>query len=252
MNLYLESALLILIFMLTLFILAVGRRDNSIADIGWGVGFILLAGWMHFFHRHAMSLPILAMVGLWGGRLAIYLLWRNLRKGKEDWRYANWRKEWGKNVLLQSFLRVFLLQGFFLWIIALPILQQGEPAARGFQYAGIFIWALGLGWESIADWQLARFKRNPKNQGRIMTRGLWRLSRHPNYFGELRVWWGLALFVLPYGKWWICLLSALTITWLLVRVSGVPMLESKYAGDADYQAYRRQTNALIPDLRKWF
>ncbi len=253
MSIYLESALLILVFMLVLFVLAIARRDNSIADIGWGIGFTIIATWMHLFHSHSASFLILIMVGIWGIRLSLHLLSRSLRKGKEDWRYANWRQDWGKNVILQSFFRVFLLQGFFMCIIALPILQQKEAAGiSALQLVGLVIWLAGFGWEALADWQLARFKRQPQNKRRIMTQGLWRLSRHPNYFGEILVWWGLAIFVLPYGKWWICLLSALTITWLLLRVSGVPMLESKYADDVEYQEYRRQTNALLPDLRKWF
>lgn len=253
MPLYLESALVLLVFMLLVFLVAIVRRDNSIADVAWGIGFIILAWWMHFFHRHPFSLPVAAMVSIWGVRLALYLLQRNLASGREDWRYTSWRRQWEGKVILNSLFRVFLLQGFLLWIIAFPIFQQSTIATvTGLQIAGILLWTVGFLWEAVADWQLAHFKKQPGNKGKIMNRGLWRFSRHPNYFGEILVWWGLAFFVLPYGNWWACLASPLTITWLLASVSGVPLLESKYAENPDFQHYRQTTNALIPDLRKWF
>ncbi|MCB0568782.1 MAG: DUF1295 domain-containing protein [Phaeodactylibacter sp.] len=251
-NTYLDSAVLIFIYMNLIFLLALWKRDNSIVDIGWGPGFALVAWWMHIYYPHLYSWLPATLVSIWGLRLAIYIGRRNARKGGEDWRYAKWREEWGKWVIPRAYLQVFLLQGFFMWIIALPMMQR--PAGVGlewYQWAGVALWLAGFLWETIADWQLARFKLRPENEGRLMMYGLWRLSRHPNYFGEIVLWWGLWLLMLPYGLWYISLFSPLSITWLLVRVSGVPMLERRYEGNLVYEAYQKRTPALAPKMGKW-
>lgn len=246
-----ESALLIWLYMTLLFIIAQVRKDNSIADIGWGVGFILVAWWLQWRYPHPLSWLSTLAVTIWGGRLAVYLFFRNRRKGEEDWRYARWREKWGKWAIPRAYLQVFLLQGAFMWIIAIPLMQR--PGGENFHWVqgiGLFLWLAGFLWEAIADWQLYQFKSDPGNKGKIFTGGLWRLSRHPNYFGEIVLWWGVFLLTLPYGAWYIGLLSPLTITWLLMRVSGVPLLEEKYEEDPEYQAYVERTNALIPDITK--
>ena len=249
---YLDSALLIFLYMNLLFLLALWKRDNSIVDVGWGLGFVLVAWWMHVFYPHPLSwLPAL-FVSIWGLRLAGYIGRRKARQKTEDWRYAKWREEWGKWFIPRSYLQVFLLQGFFMWIVSLPLMQRPAESGLGwYQWTGIAIWLLGFLWEAIADWQLARFKSRPENKGQLMMGGLWRLSRHPNYFGEIVLWWGLWLLMLPYGQWYLSLLSPITITWLLTRVSGVPMLEGKYKGNPVYEAYQRETPALVPGVRKW-
>lgn len=248
---YLDAALLIWVYMTLLFLLSLIRRDNSIVDIAWGLGFTIVAWWMHGRHGHDGSLLPSILVGIWGVRLALYIGVRNARKGGEDWRYAKWREEWGKWVIPRSYLQVYLLQGFFMWVISFPILQRpAQPGLQWFQILGILLWALGFLWEAVADWQLFRFKSNSANKGKIMNSGLWRLSRHPNYFGEVVLWWGLWLVMAPYGQWWISLISPIVVTWLLTRVSGVPMLESKYQDDPEYIAYREQTPAFFPSLGK--
>lgn len=248
---YLDAGLLIWLYMSALFILAQRLEDNSIADIGWGMGFVLVAWWTHLYYPHDFSwLPAL-LVTLWGLRLSIHLFVRKWREKREDWRYARWREQWGRRAILRAYFQVFMLQGLFMWIIALPLMQN--PADSSFhliQVPGIALWAFGFFWESLADWQLLRFKSKPENKGAVLEEGLWKLSRHPNYFGEIVLWWGIFLVSLPYGPWWLLLLSPSTITWLLLRVSGVPLLEEKQQKDPAYREYTEETNALIPDFRK--
>lgn len=248
-NPFIDSALLVFLYMSCWFVVAQWRRDNSLADIGWGLGFVLVAWWIHLFYPHEQSLLLAILVSLWGVRLAGYLAIRNLKKGKEDWRYARWREEWGRWAVVRSFLQVFLLQGFFMWVIALPLMPwTPRPAPAWLQFLGVGIWLAGWLWESIADWQLMRFKAKPENQGKILSSGLWAYSRHPNYFGELLVWWGIFISAPFLNHWWLAWLGPLTISWLLFRVSGVPMLEEKYRDNPEYQAYVRRTNAIVPKL----
>ena len=250
---YLDSVLLIWAYMTLFFLFAWWKRDNSIVDVGWGLGFVLIAWYLHYQFPYSWSeLPAL-LVSLWGGRLALYIGGRKAREGKEDWRYAKWREEWGRWALPRSYLQVFMLQGFFMWVVALPLMQRpGPDTLRWYQWVGGLIWIAGFLWAAISDWQLQRFKARPGSKGKIMTEGLWRLSRHPNYFGEIVLWWGLWLLLLPCGNWYISLASPLVVTWLLTRVSGVPMLEKKYEGRPDFEAYKKNTPALAPDLRKLF
>jgi steroid 5-alpha reductase family enzyme len=191
---------------------------------------------------------------------------RNFRKGQEDFRYRNWRLQWGKTFYWRTYLQVFLLQGFFQWIISLPI---WIAATSGFDFMnfllrpdmpgnlipgryheatilfGAALWLLGFLFQAIGDYQLARFSKT-KQPGQIMQSGLWKYSRHPNYFGEICMWWGIWLMVasFPNGAW--AIISPVTITWLLAKVSGVPMLEKKYEGNPDFEAYKKRTPALFP------
>ena len=219
-NPFIDSAILIFFFMVFMYVIATIKKDNSIADIGWGIGFVLVSLWMHI--NYGKSMLLLIMVAIWGSRLAAYLFFRN-RKSGEDWRYKKWREEWGKMVWFRAFFQVFMLQGFFMWMIALPIMLGKENAFSLFQLLGIGFWTLGFLWETIADLQLMQFKKLPKNKGKVLDKGLWKLSRHPNYFGEIILWWGLYLFILPNEMWYVAMIGPFTITWLLSRVSGVPM-----------------------------
>lgn len=247
---YLDAALLIWIYMTLLFFLALARRDNSIVDIAWGGGFTLVAWQTDLYYAHPWSLLAAILISIWGLRLALYIGLRNRRQKSEDWRYAQWRRDWGKWFVPRSYLQVFMLQGFLMWLIALPLMQRpGSERLIWFQYLGVLIWLFGFLWETIGDWQLQRFKSDPQNKGKIMTSGLWGLSRHPNYFGEIVLWWGFFLFALPFGKWWLSLISPITITWLLTRVSGVPMLEKKYKDNPAFKAYAKKTPPLFPRLK---
>jgi steroid 5-alpha reductase family enzyme len=247
---------IVLAYMTVWYLVALVKKDNSVADIAWGLGFVLVAA-ITFFRRGSLFLPLLVtgLVAVWGLRLARHIFVRNKKPG-EDPRYAEWRRKWGRAFVWRSYLQVFLLQGLFLLIISSPVIiiniNPYNPAsmADGWDtwFIGVLVWGVGLFFEAVGDAQLARFKRDPVNRGKIMDRGLWRYSRHPNYFGESLMWWGIFLIALevPYG--WTTVVSPALITFLLVRVSGVPLLEKRYAGNAEFQAYARRTSAFFP----WF
>jgi steroid 5-alpha reductase family enzyme len=252
LNALAACAALVAIYMTVWFVLALLRKDNSIADIAWGLGFVLVSAATlgRGAGPSARSFLASGLVLIWGLRLAVHILFRNRKRG-EDPRYAEWRRKWGRTFLWRSYLQVFLLQGFFLLVISYPVIlaNASKPVPIGpLDLAGAVAWVAGFFFETVGDAQLARFKRDPGNRGKIMDKGLWRFSRHPNYFGESLMWWGIFLVALgvPYG--WTTVVSPVLITFLLVRVSGIPMLEKKYAGNAEFQAYARRTSAFVP----WF
>ncbi len=245
----------VLAFMAGAWLLSLVLEDASIADVFWGLGFVLVA-WVTFFLAEDGSLPrkvlITALVTVWGLRLAVHIGWRKRGKG-EDRRYRAWRSHYGKAFPWVSLFTVFGLQGMLLWIISLGV-QVGQaasaPATLGWPAAlGSLIWLAGFVFEVVGDAQLARFKADPANRGRVMDRGLWAATRHPNYFGESLMWWGLFVIVLPtpHGLWTV--ISPVTITFLLLRVSGVTLLEKSIEETRPaYRAYQERTSAFIP----WF
>lgn len=240
----------LLAYMTAFFALAVVRRDNSVADIAWGGGFLLVA--LLSLHRGVGWLPrpalLTVLVALWAARLAIHILRRNRGRG-EDPRYAAWRREWGRWWLPRSYLQVFLLQGAILLVVAAGIIvvnTRSGPRLRALDVVGAAVVVAGLAVETVADRQLARFTRDPVNSGRILDRGLWRYSRHPNYFGEAVVWWGVWLIALSVpGGWWTAV-SPLLITFLLLKVSGVPLLERLMEGRPGWAEYKTRTSIFIP------
>ncbi len=232
------------------FVVAQWLQDNSIVDIAWGLGFVSICAWLLWHYQSSFSYRVLSVVTfLWGFRLSIYILIRRLSSKREDWRYENWRKQWGRRHRLMAFLRVFMLQGFFMFIIALPLMQVrgGVEAFTLVQYTALASFAFGFLWESIADWQLFQFKSKPENKGKILQKGLWAYSRHPNYFGEIVIWWSIFLLAIPQGNWWLSICSPITITLVLIKISE-PMLEAKMRQNAAFRAYVQQTNAFIPKL----
>lgn len=253
-----RSAALIAAYMTVWFVAALIKKDNSIADIAWGLGFVLVATVTFLRRIPPSSRPILAtaLILIWGMRLAAHITLRKWKRG-EDPRYAAWRAAWGRSFVLRSYLQVFLLQGFFLLVISSPVVLvntyrwAGPPRPLGFlDLAGTILWLVGFLFETVGDAQLARFKRDPANRGRIMTRGLWKYTRHPNYFGESLMWWGIFLLALAVPSGWATVASPVLITFLLVRVSGIPMLERRYAGNAEFQDYARRTSPFVPGFPK--
>lgn len=244
-------ALVVFCYMTIWFVIAVLKKDNSIADVAWGLGFMLLA-WFTYFYTDAETIRQLVMnvcISAWAIRLSGYIYQRNALKAGEDFRYAAWRKDWGKNWLWRSYLQVFLLQGFFMLLIVLPVLIAANSTQNSWNYIntlGLFVFTAGFLFEAIADFQLAHFKADVQNKGKIMTTGLWHYTRHPNYFGEAVLWWGIFLMVVPVENWYWALISPVLITYLLTRVSGVPMLENKYRNNPQFAAYAKQTSAFIP------
>lgn len=226
------------------FIISLIKKRNDIADIAWGMGFILISAYNLYTNFDTRVLLISLLVLIWGLRLAIHIYHRNKNK-KEDFRYLQWRQEWGKYFYLRSYLQVYLLQGFFMWLIALPLTLHNTGFTL-INFLGILVWIFGFYYESTADAQLAAFLKDLKNKGKIMDQGLWAKSRHPNYFGEVTMWWGIWLLSLSNRDAFISLLGPLTITFLILKVSGVPLLEKKYQGNPLYEAYKKKTSIFIP------
>ena len=244
--------------MVLLWLVSLWRRDASIVDIFWGPGFVLVA-WAVLAWVSAHDLPdggdarrwlLVSLVTVWGLRLGGYLAYRNLGKG-EDYRYVAMREKAGGRFWIVSLFKVFLLQGLFLWVVSLPV-QAGQlpstPDGIGpLAVIGAVVWAVGLFFETLGDAQLARFKADPANKGRVMDRGLWRYTRHPNYFGDFSVWWGIYLVALEgHGTWW-AVAGPLLMSFLLIRVSGVAMLEKTIGTRRPgYEEYVRRTSAFFP------
>lgn len=251
-SLFLYVIFFVFLYKTIVFLLALKKKDNSIVDIAWGLGFVGVAILTFFLKEGWTTRQILVsgLVFIWGTRLAIHIAIRNKGKG-EDFRYAKWRKEWGRWFLLRSYFQVFMLQGVFLLVISLPIVFVNFSDGPGLSltdFLGVGVWGVGFIFEAVGDYQLKRFKKRPENKGKIITTGLWKYTRHPNYFGEVAIWWGIFLLALPVKNGWFAILCPLLITFLLLRVSGVTMLEKKYAGNAEFEAYAKKTNAFFP----WF
>jgi len=249
---YLIGLAIAVAFMTAVWLLSLTVRDSSIVDIFWGTGFVALAMAYAFLGEGVLGRQIIvvSLTAIWGLRLSGHILNRNWGHG-EDPRYANWREQAGDNYWWVSFFRVYLLQAVIMWIISAPLLAaqvRGEPdTVSVFDVIGVVVWAVGFAFETIGDFQLSRFKADPANKGKVMTKGLWAWTRHPNYFGDAMVWWGLYLIAAgtPQG-WWTVFAPAL-MTFLLVRVSGVAMLErSQRETKPGYNEYVKTTSPFIP------
>ena len=256
LNLLLTSGLVILGFMTVLWLLSLHLKDSSIVDIFWGTGFVIVF-WIATFLASRPITPRLILLGIivtvWGLRLSLYIYSRNKDKS-EDFRYAAWRAEAGASWWWRSFFKVFFLQGFLMWIIAIPLIaaQTGGDTSslKCLDYTGTALWLVGFIFEAGGDWQLARFKSKPENKGKLLTSGLWSLTRHPNYFGDAAQWWGFWLIVASAGTLWT-VFSPIIMTFLLMRVSGVAMLERSLKDTKPgYTEYIERTSAFFPWLPK--
>jgi len=251
---WLTGLLLILAVLTCLWLISIRLRNVSIVDIFWGGGFVLLGLWYHVKTPAAggWKTVVLGLVVLWGLRLTFYLAWRNRGRG-EDPRYREFRKKYGETRYWWiSYFQTFLLQGVLMWFISAPLLaaQVGGFSARPgvFDFIGVALWTIGMVFETGGDLQLLRFKSRPGNRGKVLQSGFWRYTRHPNYFGDACVWWGFGFMALAGGKAWP-LLGSLTMTVLLLRVSGVTLLErSLERSKPEYREYMERTSAFFP----WF
>ena len=240
--------------MTVLWLASLPLRNTSIVDVAWGPAFLLLAV------AYAVttdgppvrSTLIVALVAIWASRLALHIATRNAGKG-EDYRYAQMRERVGASWWWRSLFTVFWLQAALAWFIGLPLYaaQAGGPAGLTWlDGIGAGLWAIGFFFEAVGDWQLRAWVRDPANRGKTLRTGLWRYTRHPNYFGDATQWWGFWLIAVAAGGWWT-VLSPLAMTFLLVRVSGVGMLEKTIPQRRpDYAEYMRTTPAFIPGLPK--
>ena len=234
--------------MTLLWVVSLLREDTSIVDPFWGPGFAIVTVAYLFADGRFVDrgLLTLVLVTAWAGRLGYHLLKRNLQEG-EDARYAKWRAEAGASWPLRSLFTVFWLQALLLWGVSMPLLgsvRSTDPLGP-LDVLGTVVFLVGLTIESLADLQLARFKADPANKGQVFDSGLWRYSRHPNYFGEFVLWWGLYLVAAAGGAYWT-VVGALLISFLLLRVSGVTLLErSLTETKPQYAEYVRRTSAFV-------
>lgn len=253
--LFLVNALALFVFFNLFFVIAQVKKNNGIADMAWGLGFVVVAitSLVYTGTYSIQALAVTLLVLLWGLRLFFYIGLRNWSK-PEDFRYVEMRKKWKTNVRIKAYFIVFMLQMTFLYIISLPIqlvnLVQFELDMTGYIIvgAGVFLWLIGFYFEAVGDQQLKNFKKDPANKGKILSTGLWKYTRHPNYFGEALMWWSV----------WIVSMSSLSltnlygiigpifITYLLLYVSGVPLLEKKYKDNEAFQAYAKKTSIFFP------
>lgn len=249
-----HCAMLVFIYMNILFVLAIYKKNNSIADVGWPIGFALITLYTLFTLSTFIQRQLLvsAMIIVWGTRLAVHLYLRNKGKG-QDIRYKQWQTLWGNFFLIRSYVQVFLMQGVAMLSISLPVILINSTNLQSLELTlldllGFSIWCTGLLFESVADYQLYLFLQDPAHRGQIMTTGLWRYSRHPNYFGEVLMWWGIFIIACnaPYG--WATVLSPITISYILLFVSGIPLAEKQLEGLQAFAQYEKQTSIFIP----WF
>ncbi|MFH1850720.1 MAG: DUF1295 domain-containing protein [Candidatus Neomarinimicrobiota bacterium] len=244
---------LIFSFVTLVWLLSLVKQDAGIMDIFWGLGFVFTAILVpvRYDAWSSRGILVLALVIIWGIRLSIYIGYRNAGK-PEDTRYQRWRLENGSNWWWKSYFKVFLLQGTIMWIVVLPVIFTLTGAGGGeiniIDYLGTTFWLTGMFFEVVGDWQLQRFKADRANKGQILTSGLWHLTRHPNYFGEAVLWWGIYLVAVAAGHP-LTIISPLLMTFLLVRVSGVRMLdELMIRSKPGYAEYIKSVNAFLPGL----
>jgi steroid 5-alpha reductase family enzyme len=250
-EIFLSSALILFVYASCWFLISLFAKRNDVADVAWGMGYALLC----LFHAitqplHPIALVCYVLISTWAIRLSVYIHLRNIGK-EEDFRYAQWRKEWGRSFIWRSFLQVYVLQAFLLLIVISPVLLAASaPVSQitGFTVVGVIVWLIGFYWQSVGDYQLTQFKKNRANSEEILDSGLWRYSRHPNYFGEITMWWGLYIIIWPLPNSVFFIIGPLTITFLIRYVSGVPMLERRYKDNELFQAYKQRVPALFP----WF
>lgn len=246
------SALAITVLMVGTWLVSLPLKNASIVDIVWGAGFVIVA-WVAYAvgeGTESRRLLLAGMVTLWGGRLAVYLFLRNHGKG-EDPRYVAMRTRRGDAFALQSLWLVFGLQGVLMWIVSLPVQVAAvpdQPEGLGpVEIVGIIVYTVGVCFESFGDFQLSQFKADPANQGQVMDRGLWRYTRHPNYFGDFCVWWGIWIVSAATGVGIYAVVGPIVMTYFLLRVSGVAMLERSIGKRRPgYDEYVRRTNAFFP------
>lgn len=245
------------VLMLVTWIASLVRGDASLVDRVWGLAFVVLA-WTYVLVgglSTSRAMLVLTLVTVWGLRLSGFITWRNWGHG-EDPRYAAMRSRRPDTFALRSLGTVFLLQGVLAWLISTPLLAATALNGSGLGWLdalGVVLWLIGFTFEAFGDAQLSRFLGDPANRGKVMDRGLWRYTRHPNYFGDVVVWWAYLAFALSVGAWW-AVSGTLLMTYLIVKVSGVALTERRMgrAGSTreGYDEYVRRTNAFFPGPRR--
>lgn len=238
--------------MLIAWLASLRMRDVSVVDVAWTLGVVLVA-WLGFAFGDgaaARKLLVTALTTVWGLRLAGYLAVRKVRHPGEDFRYQTMRERYGPRFPMVSLPLVFAVQAVGVWVVSLPV-QAAQVATSprsltALDVVGTAVWTIGFLFEAAADLHLARFRADPSNRGRVLETGLWRYTRHPNYFGEFCLWWGMFLIALSTGAWW-SIAGPLTISVILIRFFGVQAMDEHLAGHrSGHAAYVRRTSAFLP------
>lgn len=235
------------------FVVARLTNRTDVVDSAWGLGFVVVAwaAWLLDSRQADLRLLAAGFVSLWGIRLFTHITRRTLQK-TEDYRYVAYREKWAENYWLKAYLRIFLTQGGLLLAVSLPVIAimsvPHHEVVVWLAVVGFMVWGVGIIFEAEADSELQKFIKT-KQPGQIMTTGLWRYSRHPNYFGEVMAWWGAALVAASLNQWW-GIAGAVVITWLITKVSGLPPLEKHYEGNKAFEAYKKHTSVFVPLPRK--
>lgn len=241
-------------YLLTMFIIVHTKKDTSLGNFTWGPSVLILTCYTFFAFGNSLARQIIVttLIFLWCARLTFYVFLR-YKKGADP-RYVEWLKKWRHPIIafLFSFAWVIFLNGGFSLIMALPSmwvnLTPEQSKINWLDIIGIILWIIGFYFETISDYQLYLFSHNAENKGKVCKNGLWKYSRHPNYFGEIMMWWAIYLISLnvPYG--WLTILCPLSITTTLLFVTGIPWNEKAMEGNAEYQEYKKHTSILVP----WF
>ena len=256
-EIYIQAFFVIIILMSIIWVISVFLKNASIVDSFWGFGFVVV-GFFYFIKSSEYFEPrkiiVLVLLIIWGLRLSFYIGWRNFGKG-EDYRYKKFRKDYGEHRYWWiSFFQVFVLQGFLLWLISAPLLavqySNLNPKLYFIDLVALMFWLIGFVFEAGGDFQMLRFKANPENKGKILNKGFWKYTRHPNYFGDASVWWGFGLFSIAAGSY-LPFLSSLLMTLLLLKVSGVALLEKSLKENKPlYKEYIEKTSSFLPWFQK--
>lgn len=257
------SALFLLGYLIIAFIVGTIKKNNGLMDVFYGPGYFVVAltSLILYFLINGIvnvrQIIVTTLVFIWAVRLGTYVFIRN--RGKpEDYRYREMRERWKTNIVLKSFIRVYLFQGIVIFIVAFPVwfvnISINPPLLNLLDFAGVtlwlgaFIWLIGFLFETIADYSLFKFLQKPENKGKIMDRGVWKLSQHPNYFGEVTQWWGLYIIALAIPFGFISIVGPIFITYMIIKVSGIRLLDKRFETDDKYADYKRRTSVFFP----WF
>lgn len=253
---YLYIYIVLLLYFIIWFIISQIKKNNGLVDIAWGLSFVVTAISSLIISKEISitKVVMLIVIILWGLRITIYLFVRNWNK-KEDFRYQAMRTKWQTKLKTKAFFKVFLTQSLFSYLISLPIIFTNLTIKNNFSLIsklslllGLIVFLIGYTFEVVGDYQLKKFKQNPLNKGKIMDLGLWKYTRHPNYFGEATLWWGILIISLSTLNrlTLIGIISPITITFLLLYVTGVPLLERRYKDNLEYQIYTEKTSKFFP------
>jgi steroid 5-alpha reductase family enzyme len=251
-----SAAVFACVFVFMSFMFAASRyfKRTDVVDAAWGPAFVVAAGTAFILNKFELTVGanvqtlVTFLVFIWAARLSFTIGMRLLRKS-EDQRYIDLRRQWRGNEAFNTFLRIFVVQALLATVIASAVIHTNLslPAPLGiFAVLGLMVWLIGFFFEAVGDWQLKRHLAEPKNKGKLMTNGLWKYTRHPNYFGEATMWWGIFIIALqtPYG--WLGVITPVIITYLLLFVSGVPMTEKAFEGRPGWKAYVKHTSKFLP------